>query len=149
MDLTDDLYNEDTNGLALSLRVPYSATNDVRVSDGDFGQNGYYAWGRCANTPSDEGDNGTSADGKDLKWCKPQLIYFNDWYTDRNYHTANDLKAIACHEMGHTTGLRHKTQTGGTNSCMRPDPTFDGDVSPPGPLMAPNTHDLDHLDFEY
>jgi hypothetical protein len=149
MDLTPGLYNEDANGLAIYLTTTFSDSNDVRVTDGDYDENGWYAWSRCVNSPAATGDNGTSADGEDLKWCKPQLIVFNDYYTDLSFHSANDLKALACHELGHTTGLRHKTQSGGTNSCMREDPTFDGDEAPAGPLMAPNGHDLDHLDFEY
>jgi hypothetical protein len=147
MNYAEPLY-DDVTGVIVTVGVAYATTNDVRVNDGDFGDNGYYAWTRCASTPNYTGDNGTSLDGYDLKWCMPDLVYFNNWYTDRNYHTTNEIKAIACHELGHTLGLRHKGQVD-TTSCMRNNPTFDAARNPTGPLMTPNSHDILHTTNEY
>ena len=139
-------FEDGLNGVLTYFYMPYGSDNDVRVNDGDFGNNNHFAWTRCASTLIDSGDNGTSPDGYDMKWCKPQLIFFNDHYS----HGPNDLKAIACHELGHTLGLRHKGQSSGTTSCMRDDPTIDLDESPAGPLTLPNSHDIQyHLSYEF
>lgn len=136
--------------MAVYYNVAYGTTNDLRISDGDFSDNGFYAWVRCASTLNSSGNLGLSRDGEPMNWCKPQLFYFNNWYTDRDYHTSDELKAIACHEIGHSMGLRHRSQTSGTGSCMRTNPTRDTNQSPQGPLLVPEVHDIDyHLNYEY
>jgi len=44
---------------------------------------------------------------------------FNLSYKAAKYSTLTRTKAIACHEMGHTLGLRHNT----TAACMKSPPT--------------------------
>lgn len=149
MNYASSLYDIGISGypsdMVVYWNVAYGSSNDVRAAD-TSASNGYYAWTRCSSTPNSTGDNGTSRDGFDLKWCKPQLVYFNTQYS----HSTDDLKAIACHELGHTMGLRHKGQTSGTTSCMRESPKYYANLTPPGPLMEPNGHDIDyHLNFEY
>ena len=149
MSATESIYST-LPGVLVVVDVSIDNTDDARAGDGDYGQNNYYAWTRCSDAPVATGDNGTTRDGYDAKWCKPQLLIFNNWYTDRDYHTANELKALACHEVGHTLGLRHRSQTGGSSSCMRTNPTQDTSVSPPGPLLVPDSHDIQyHLEYEY
>ena len=137
--------------MVLFWDVPYHANNDLRISDTSaYGNNGFYAWTRCISNPTATGDLGTSRDGEDMKWCKPQYFFWNNYYTDLGIHTTNELKAISCHEVGHSMGLRHRSQTSGTSSCMRSTPTQDSGVSPQGPLMQPEVHEIDyHLNYEY
>lgn len=121
--------------------VAYGVENDVRVADTTNTSTTAHAWTRCASTPNATGSHGAGED-----WCKPQLIFFNTAYS----HVPDDWKAIACHETGHTMGLRHKDQTSGTTSCMRTYPVLVSGLQPPGPLMEPNSHDvITHLNAEY
>ena len=55
-----------------------------------------------------------------LTWCKPQLVWYNDAHSHR-YDTGLEVQAIACHELGHSLGLKHITSALDPNfaSCMR------------------------------
>lgn len=107
------------NGLAWairrSMRNDYGPTNlvlreqseitpstDVIVRAGNYGQNGAAGWVWCP--PS--APQGINSHGD--RWCRRQHLYFNRnpayaaFFADvasRNY--------MACHELGHTIGLRH------------------------------------------
>lgn len=51
--------------------------------------------------------------------CGFQNLYINSALIDTSTGDPNYLAAIACHEMGHTVGLRHTTNT---SSCLRNPP---------------------------
>lgn len=117
----------------------YSSTNDVRVSEGNWGSNGAWAWTACATTLNGAGSRPADGHSHGHNWCKPQLLRWNLYYA-ANYSTADQRKAIACHELGHTMGLQH---TSDTASCMKDPPTTT-------PLAtSPTQHDKDRLNEHY
>lgn len=79
-------------------------------------QNGKYAWTWCFD--HDSTTYGGSA-ANHTRYCYPQEIIFNLRYK-ANYDTQARTNAIACHEMGHTLGLRHFNASTG---CMKDPPT--------------------------
>ena len=119
----------------------YGTTNDVRVSGGYWGQNGAWAWTACANAPTSKGTRPADGHNHGHNWCKPQIFRWNLDYS-ANYNTPDKRKAIACHEVGHTMGLRH---SGDPASCMKDPPTL---TTPPA--MAPtSSHDVPRINEHY
>lgn len=101
---------------------------DVWVYDLYYGTTGIIAWVDCPASNSGVGGSGTS------RWCRGQILRYNATY--QNYAVGSQ---IACHELGHTIGLRHRTTTG---SCMY---TY-------GDILAANTldsHDISHVEAGY
>lgn len=81
---------------------------DVQVKDQTAGMNGAWAWGAC--------DVAASYGGTDPKrWCKPEILTWNLSYEATKYPTTTNKRDVACHELGHTMGLRHTVDS---TSCM-------------------------------
>jgi hypothetical protein len=81
---------------------------DLQVFDSDYNTS-FWAWTACAS--------GAHFEGTDpRRWCKPQNLKW-DTGTSSNWNTTAGRKYIACHEVGHSLGLRHST---GSSSCMVP-----------------------------
>ncbi len=88
--------------LEVTIYVPTScpdASYDLCVYDSNYGDNGYNGWNACAGTASG---------------AHPNQLCSLDW-VKINQHYSPPAKRIACHEMGHSIGLRH---TGEHASCM-------------------------------
>lgn len=120
--------------------------NDVRAANVDDAGTSFWAWTRCTQNPDATGSLPTAVPdyARGLNWCKPQLIYFNRAHEDI-YNTSAKRKAVACHELGHTMGLRHRDVAGTTGlSCMRSTPK-DGSTW----YTVPTGHDLGLLNFWY
>lgn len=89
---------------------------DARAYDGESNPNTeFFAWGICPSYAS----KGNA--GPNKTWCMPQIIYYNDGAYPGRYNDTPHRKALFCHELGHTMGLRHKTSSSST-SCMVTDP---------------------------
>jgi hypothetical protein len=110
---TPTVYNFAAN--EVSLYVVTSGFYDVRVWDYAASENGYWAWTWCA-IPATYGGSAASH----TRYCYPQELIFNLTYKSSYYITQAKTNAIACHEMGHTLGLRHFNTSSG---CMKSPPT--------------------------
>ncbi|HEX2194591.1 MAG TPA: hypothetical protein VHK63_06525 [Candidatus Limnocylindria bacterium] len=75
---------------------------DVIVRAGDYGANGAAGWVVC---PADA-PQGVNAQGH--RWCRGQELFFNLNARYGAYFADDDSRThLACHELGHTVGLRH------------------------------------------
>lgn len=136
-----DLTTNYSDGVTLTLGVDYdeipgfTATTweesycqesgmDVCVFDFDYGDNNLYGWNACAGSYS-----GTH----------PNMVCELN-YTRINLHYAPPAMRIACHELGHSVGLRHTIDSA---SCMRP--TSLGGTS----SRLSNPHDYNHIADAY
>ncbi len=116
-DPTDLVVTETTN----------SSIADVTVYDGNYGLNGAAGWVECFAGEPDQGGSHPN------HWCQGQSLRYNYSYSSF-FNDATSLAYIACHELGHTIGLRH---TGDSTSCMTAD-------TPNGAGVL-NTHDRSHI----
>lgn len=133
----DAVYNDTTDLHAYRDESdPYA---DVRVWDYNYGNNGYYAWIDC---PSD--NTGTSGSHPN-RTCRGQAARFNTWYyfNASVYDTEYSRQSLACHELGHTVGLRHlATNPTDARTCMY---TYVGS----DPYRFLGTHSRNHVDAQY
>ena len=120
--------------------VTLSNTNDVRAYKANYGANGAWAWGACQDPPLYVGARAADGHTHGHNWCKPQLLHWNTYYAS-NFDTLDKKRAIACHELSHTIGLRHSTETG---SCMRNPPTTGGSID-----KTLTTHDRGQVNVHY
>jgi hypothetical protein len=134
---------EDYEPTHLRMRVQsrVTAATDVIVFAGDHGQNGAAGWVFC---PADA-PQGVNRQGD--RWCQRQELHFNvnpryaAYFADR---ASRDY--MACHELGHTVGLRHwgdppQTEGPAAATCMMPD-------KPDGPANL-HRYDRRHIDQYY
>jgi hypothetical protein len=75
---------------------------DVIVYAGDYGQNGAAGWVHCPrSSPQGINEHGD-------RWCRSQRLYFNQNPRYAAYLADGaSRRHLACHELGHTVGLRH------------------------------------------
>ena len=81
---------------------------DVRVSDGAFGDVDLTGWVNCPVGATESGSNPT-------RTCFTQTLTLNTSFS--GILDADEKLSLACHELGHTLGMRHNP---GHDTCMRP-----------------------------
>lgn len=94
------------------------------VFDGEYGNNGLLGWATCG---------GTSAGTNPNRTCTRPFVRLNLTYNPVS------RQRLACHELGHTVGLRHSTQTA---SCMITNIAN-------GTTSALTAHDSAHINARY
>jgi hypothetical protein len=99
--------------------------NHVCVFDDNYGDNNFLGWNQCRSGWSGSHPNMT---------CEIDHIKLNLYYTPSNY------TALACHELGHSLGLRHDNGM--------PDPSCMQD-NPPSWHSWLSSEDIDHLNGRY
>lgn len=105
--ILDDQFDNRTDLIAYVVTGtdgPY----DVRFWNGNYGDTGYWGATFC---PSGSTQGGTDPS----RWCYPQYVRYNTTYSHK-FDSIQERRAIACHEIGHTVGLRHSGLQG--VSCM-------------------------------
>lgn len=102
---------------------------DVRVWDSTYGANGIWGWVDCPSTCPRTGAHPNRTGFR-------QELRFNLTYPNA-FDTLFERRYMACHEFGHTVGLRH---SGNTGSCMY------ADVPTSNVLDA---HDRNHINATY
>lgn len=80
----------------------YRSANDVRVYDANYGATGWYAAAPCPSGAT----IGGSGQGT---WCKARLVQYNKGYYPTAFDTESERRHFACHELGHTLGLFHRS----------------------------------------
>ncbi len=102
----------------------------VDVYDGDYGTQ-WFAWTACAAGALTKGSAANHT-----RSCFPQVLKY-DLSHSTAYDTPSERKKIACHEFGHSYGLRHST-TDGTSTCMTA-------VATQSTVIGISSHDKSHL----
>lgn len=88
--------------LILTEDAELSEATDVVVSSEDYGDNGAAGWVNCPSTAP----QGINPDGH--RWCRQQELYLNLNPRYAVFFGDDASRAhVACHELGHTVGLRH------------------------------------------
>ena len=87
-----------------------TSSADVNATTGNFGNTGWWAYGACAA-------NATYGGTDPLRWCSLQVITYNMTHPSNWDGSTTGRNTVACHELGHTIGLRHGIPD--RASCMR------------------------------
>jgi hypothetical protein len=92
---------------------PADTQPDVWVGDYPYPTWDVYAATWCPSTAYATGGNRSGGTG----WCFGQRVEFNSDATTA-YDTFNKRQHLACHELGHTIGLRHPTLPSNFATCL-------------------------------
>lgn len=111
--------------------VTGSSAWDVAVSDASYGANGFHGWVDCPPSAQQGGSHPNY-------YCMDQELRYNYTYS-ADFDTLTERRSVACHELGHTLGLRHPAAATNLGSCMH-NGTNDYGLT---------QHDINHLSAQY
>lgn len=135
-----DHYDDMSFLIVTEVGAPCGNGFDVHVRDVNLPNTEAIAWTKCKSGAT-YGGSETPLPG--TRWCMPQEFIWNtayDWVIDSD----TNKHMVACHEIGHTFGLRHRSK--GASSCMvgsTIDPLY------VNPWTVTDSHDRAHLDARY
>jgi hypothetical protein len=87
---------------------------DVEVRAASYPSVQALAWTQCNGPASDPLMTYGGSEANHDRWCKPQVLRYNTFFRTSHFPTDAKQRYIACHELGHTIGLRHTNETSGT-----------------------------------
>lgn len=129
------LNNLDPTAINTSTTTTVTATTDVVVYDTDYATYCGYAW---------DGSGGTliglvtCVSLNSASECeKHEMRYDTSWTASRS---TTWQRALACHESGHTLGLKHRDNTASDSGCLP-----DTQVA----ITHYSNHDLAHIANQY
>ena len=133
------LEDYDPTKLEMILQDAVTPETDVIAFSQDYGNNGAAGWVYCPPT-APQGIN-----RQHHRWCQQQELHFNLNSSIAVYFADDGSRDhVACHELGHTLGLRHwgnppQSAAPQAATCMNAN-------TPDGP---PNLHqvDIEHIDL--
>lgn len=109
-----------------------SGTADVNVVDANLGYPGPFGKTNCPG-------GSTTQNSNPFRTCFTQLVTLNqDWGP---LLSSDEWTAVACHELGHSVGLRHTVP--GAVACLNDDISF------PNVNWLLRPHDVDVLQYFY
>ncbi len=112
---------------------------DVIVYDYDYGHNGFAAWVDCPANNTGIGGSGAT------RWCRGQILRLNGSYEALWVNAAWAREGLACHEIGHTVGLRHADS--GSGCLTHPAPLNTSYLAYQNPYLR--DHDKGHVNANY
>ncbi len=131
----------DSTALVVIEQARLTVVTDVIVYADDHGPNGAAGWVNCPARAA----QGVNRRGD--RWCRGQELHFNLNARYAVYFAdAASRDYMACHELGHSVGLRHwgnppRSDGPAADTCMQPD-------VPNGPTRL-HAFDRQHLDAYY
>jgi hypothetical protein len=106
--------------------------SDVWVMEGNYGNTGWWAYTAC-------GQNANYGGADPDRWCKPHVIRYNYTASVNWEGTLTGRRTVACHELGHSLGLRHVSPAT-SGSCMRDAETSPASIDNHDKLMLNNNY---------
>ena len=137
--LRDTMFEDyDPTKLEMILQDAVTPETDVIAFSQDYGNNGAAGWVNCPR------DSRQGVNRQRHRWCMGQELHFNLNPSLTVFFADDDSRDhVACHELGHTLGLRHwgnppESVGPPAETCMNAD-------TPNGPTVL-HQIDRDHID---
>ncbi|HLT62698.1 MAG TPA: hypothetical protein VK020_15960 [Microlunatus sp.] len=115
-----------------------NATTDVTVTDYSYPPYPQFlGWVDCYPSSKTSGSDPN-------RRCDRQVLRFNAASPSKYWNTAAKRRSLSCHEIGHTLGLRHPSESqGGATSCLKTP------FNPDKFSQVTSAHDNAHINAHY